>query len=30
MELNNTQQRLKQLESRLQVTEVSNRALLEG
>jgi hypothetical protein len=27
--LNNTQQRVKQLESRLQVTEVSNRALLE-
>jgi hypothetical protein len=29
MELNNTQQKMKQLESRLQVNEVSNRALLE-
>lgn len=29
MELNSTQQKVKQLESRLQVTEVSNRALLE-
>jgi len=29
LELSNTQQRVKQLEGRLQVTEVSNRALLE-
>ena len=29
LELNNTQQRVKQLESRVQLTEYSNRALLE-
>ena len=29
MELNNTQQRVKQLESRVKLTEFSNRALLE-